>query len=155
MRTALSGPPPVARFTPYPLPVLLHAATCALIRIGSGGDAGAGLKATFSSSPGSELEWKYVDTFQKVLAFRTMDEMIWNISGENRCVGLIHDGFCYTVDRSLFGLDLNFISQYYPGAPGQILKQYSFLSMSECLDVISYTPPTVETYWKLGPKEPE
>jgi len=86
-------------------------------------------------------------TFEEVLSYRVMDEMIYSIYGE-RVDGVTREGFGYTVHDSAIFPNLNDLSRH----GWRNLRHYAFMSLNNFLDVLCNKEPSFEIIAHANPR---
>lgn len=80
--------------------------------------------------------------FEGELAFRVVDEVLDSIDGEVR-EGSNRAGFAYEVQDGAFLASYPRVNSYHPHPSGP-LKQYAFISLNWCVEVLAHLPPTFQ-----------
>ena len=97
-----------------------------------------GLTALFSFSRMGEPRPQAVRvTFESIIVMRVVDEMVYSLEERGNDVGIMRDGFAYEVTDSPFLRTMTEASNLTYKNP----KQYTFISLSDCLDVIAKSLP--------------
>jgi hypothetical protein len=97
-----------------------------------------GLTAVFSISAMDAPNPQAVRViFKEIIVMRIVDEMIYSLEERGTDVGITRDGFAYEVTESPFLQTLSEASKTWCNNP----KQYTFIGMDDCLDVIAAHPP--------------
>jgi hypothetical protein len=79
--------------------------------------------------------------FEGELAFRVVDEVLDSIDGEGVREGSNRAGFAYEVQDGAFLASYPNVNSYHPHPSGP-LKQYAFISLNWCVEVLAHLPPT-------------
>jgi hypothetical protein len=78
--------------------------------------------------------------FRNVLAYRVVDEVLDSIDGEGVRDGATAAGFAYLVQDGAFLANYPNVDSYHPHPSGP-LRQFAFISLDWCLEVLAHTPP--------------
>ena len=97
--------------------------------------------ADFCVSQRDDVEWWAVRVkIDSVILVRAVDEFVYSVEGAASNTGINRKDFAYTVVGGVFFQSLTeAVTLTYPD-----LIQYSFLSLSTCVDVIALGTPTFE-----------
>ena len=97
--------------------------------------------ADFCVSQRDDVEWWAVRVkIDSVILVRAVDEFVYSVEGAAANTGINRKDFAYTVVGGVFFQSLTeAVTLTYPD-----LIQYSFLSLSTCVDVIALGTPTFE-----------
>jgi hypothetical protein len=85
-------------------------------------------------------------TFKKIIVMRIVDEMVYSLEERGADIGITRDGFAYEVTDSQFLRTLTDASNLTYKNP----RQYTFISLSDCLEVISNNSPQFDVV-DIGP----
>ena len=97
-----------------------------------------GLIAMFAVSGRRDPEAQAVRvTFKEVIVMRIVDEMTYSVEERGKDIGITRDGFAYEVTESPFSRMLSEAPTIMYKNP----KQYTFIGLDDCLEVIARYPP--------------
>jgi hypothetical protein len=122
-------------FTPLSTHLPIRQDSCALV------DAAwqrKGLTALFSISARHAPEPRAVRvTFKEIIVMRIVDEMVCSVEERGKDIGITPDGFAFEATASPFLETLSEVPRFVYKNP----KQYTFIALDDCLDVIARYPP--------------
>jgi len=86
-------------------------------------------------------------TFDRCVLARIVEEFVYSLDGDEPDIGIQTSGFAYTVEGSPF---LNSLPEAIQASHLNELRQFDFISLNTCLQVISNKPPHFQLVEKLG-----